>query len=318
MTTSYVYNGLGKRVKKSSAGVTRYFAYDEAGHLLGEYDAQGDLVQETVWLGDIPVATLRPDGSGGIDIFYVHTDHLNTPRRVTRPVDNVVVWRWLSSPFGVTDADQDPDGDQNMFAFNLRFPGQYYDEETGLHYNYFRTYDPSTGRYLESDPIGLDGGLNTYGYVSGNPMSFTDPFGLAELPPYYPISHRDYYYGANGDYYDTTGRPRPAPGPGGQVGAGAAGCVFGLCASRDFVLDEYARLELSSSTLESGANLFVCFSTNEVTCERDPEGDIRNLGYSLGVGRRLGVSIAPGEYCINLGVGIGLPVEKPTDLGPIR
>ena len=68
-----------------------------------------------------------------------------------------------------------------VFAYNLRFPGQYYDVETGLHYNYFRTYDPSTGKYLESDPIGLLGGLNTYGYVGGNPIGYVDPFGLKRV-----------------------------------------------------------------------------------------------------------------------------------------
>jgi len=65
-------------------------------------------------------------------------------------------------------------------TLNLRFPGQCFDKETGLHYNYFRTYDPSTGRYLESDPIGLDGGLNTYTYVLNNPLIHMDLFGLTQ------------------------------------------------------------------------------------------------------------------------------------------
>jgi RHS repeat-associated protein len=167
-------------VKKYWTGGAEHFVYDEAGHLLGEYDASGNLIQETVWMGDIPVGTLQPNGSGGINVYYLHTDNLNTPRRISRPSDNVIVWRWDSDPFGTTSANQDPDGDGVSFTYNLRFAGQYYDMESGLNYNYFRDYDPATGRYVESDPIGLRGGINTYAYVGSSPLRFADPRGLVK------------------------------------------------------------------------------------------------------------------------------------------
>jgi RHS repeat-associated protein len=177
-TTTYALNGLGQRVRKTTSSASVYFLYDEGGHLLGEYGNSGDLIQETVWLGDIPVATLRSNGSGGVNVFYVHTDHLNTPRRITRPSDNVVVWRWDSDPFGAATANADPDSDASAFTYNLRFPGQYLDTESGLHYNYFRDYDPAIGRYVESDPIGLEDGANTYAYVGSSPIDSSDPSGL--------------------------------------------------------------------------------------------------------------------------------------------
>jgi RHS repeat-associated protein len=74
--------------------------------------------------------------------------------------------------------NEDPDGDGVAFDFPMRFPGQYFDRETNLAYNYFRDYSPDVGRYVESDPIGLDGGLNTYGYVGSSPMAWIDPDGL--------------------------------------------------------------------------------------------------------------------------------------------
>ena len=179
-SATYSHNALGQRVKKTTGGATTLFAYDEAGHLIGEYDGSGTLIQETVWLDDVPVATLRPNG-GGISVFYVHTDHLNTPRKVSRPSDDVIVWRWDSDPFGADAANQDPDADTVAFVYNLRFPGQYLDTETQLHYNYFRDYDAASGRFVESDPIGLRGGINTYAYALSRPSLTTDPFGL--VPP---------------------------------------------------------------------------------------------------------------------------------------
>ena len=182
VTTVFAVNGLGQRVRKANASRTRLFAYDEAGHLIGEYDQSGTLVQEFVWLDEIPVAVLRPGIGGGLSVSYIHTDHLNTPRRISRPSDNQIVWRWDSDPFGQALPNEDPDGDSQAFEFNLRFPGQYFDSETSLGYNYFRDYDPAIGRYVESDPIGLRGGINTYGYAEANPVNRSDPLGLWPWP----------------------------------------------------------------------------------------------------------------------------------------
>ncbi len=140
------------------------------------------LIQETVWLDDLPIATLRPTGATGtptpINAYYMHADHLGSPRAVTRPSDNAIMWRWDNTdPFGANPANENPAG-QGTFKYALRFPGQYFDAETGTHYNYFRDYDPGVGRYEQSDPIGLAGGVNTYKYVMNSPIRYYDPSGL--------------------------------------------------------------------------------------------------------------------------------------------
>jgi RHS repeat-associated protein len=177
----YLINGLGQRVAKiadmrlksgRTAQAITYFIYDEAGHLMGEYDRSGRPIQETVWLGDMPVAVLI-----GNSRYFIYADHINTPRAVSDKTGKVV-WRWDSEAFGTTAANEDPDKDGKIFTFNLRLPGQYYDKGTGLHYNYFRDYDPSIGRYIQSDPIGLAGGINTYVYVLSNPVNHIDSSGL--------------------------------------------------------------------------------------------------------------------------------------------
>ncbi len=116
-------------------------------------------------------------------VYFVQADHLAAPRLLTDQ-NQTVAWFWDSDPFGGGRPEEDPDGDQQPLTLNLRFPGQYYDGESGLHYNYFRDYDPSLGRYLESDPIGLVGGLNTYAYVGNNPLNYIDPFGLEPYAEY--------------------------------------------------------------------------------------------------------------------------------------
>ena len=159
--------------------------YDEAGHLIGEYDASGTMIEETVYLGDMPVAVLTqsvnatgPTPVTGTNVYYICADQINTPRVITQASDNQIVWRWdATDPFGVLPPDEDPSG-LGGFTYNPRFPGQLYDRETNLHYNGYRDYDPQSGRYVESDPIGLAGGLNTYSYVNNQPHKYTDSSGL--------------------------------------------------------------------------------------------------------------------------------------------
>ena len=134
--------------------------------------------QETIWLGDTPVAVVKPDPvTQQPNIYFIEADHLNTPRVILNSA-HTPIWRWDSDAFGQGQPDEDPDSDGQSFEYNLRFPGQYYDRETGLHYNYYRDYEPGVGRYIESDPIGLKGGTNTFAYANQNPLVYIDSLGL--------------------------------------------------------------------------------------------------------------------------------------------
>jgi len=118
--------------------------------------------------------------SATANLYFIQVDHLNTPRLVANAAGQTV-WQWDQlEPFGNNPADQNPSG-LGVFDLPLRLPGQTYDVETGLHYNYYRDYDPSLGIYKQSDPIGLEAGLNTYAYVEGNPLDDIDPEGLSSL-----------------------------------------------------------------------------------------------------------------------------------------
>ena len=211
LSTTYAHSGFGERVCKALDGtgacptaVDRIeYVYDDSGHLIGEYPVGGSTAQavEYVWLDDTPIAVLNrrvgssdggPSGggaatawngtaAGGVDMYYLHPDQLDTPRVVVN-AQSQEIWRWDSAPFGDTLADEQPSGLAG-YAFNLRFPGQQFDRETGTHHNQFRDYEAGTGRYVQSDPIGLEGGLNPFLYSDSGPLSWFDPEGLKTRGP---------------------------------------------------------------------------------------------------------------------------------------
>jgi RHS repeat-associated protein len=179
----YVYNTAGQRVGKSVTepvtAETRY-TYDEASFLIGESGANA---RSYIWLGDIPVGISDGAGVSG-SLKFVHADLLGAPRVVSSQVGESV-WQWVyrRNTFGGV-APSSPDG----YILNLRFAGQYFDAESNWTYNINRYYDSASGRYVESDPIGLDGGISTYAYVVSNPLGLTDMHGLISEPGVPPLN----------------------------------------------------------------------------------------------------------------------------------
>jgi RHS repeat-associated protein len=194
-TATYAYDGENRRVLKVSAQGRIYYFYDLSGRLLTEMmigdpstSAEG---KDYVYLPDAPLARVdwslvdvthpcpplvlncEPDVelSESDALFYYHTDHLGTPIAMTDG-SSALVWKAEYFPFGGMYSASTGD--------NLRFPGQYFDQETGLHQNWFRDYQPKTGRYLEADPVGQFGGINLYAYALENPVEFFDLLGLVE------------------------------------------------------------------------------------------------------------------------------------------
>ena len=166
----YAYDPFDRRLYKDVSGVTTYFLHSDEG-LVGEFDAGG--VQTTAY-GYAPGSIWTTDplfikNSSGY--FYYHNDHLGTPQKLTS-ASGEVVWAAHYEAYGsaavVTTAG---------ITNNLRFSGQYYDSETGLHYNWRRYYDPQTGRYITTDPVGTGGLGNLYIYADANPITYIDPTG---------------------------------------------------------------------------------------------------------------------------------------------
>jgi RHS repeat-associated protein len=167
-TASYLYNALGERLSETVGKTVTDFLYDQNGNLIAEANGKtGNATSEYVWLGEVPLAQIDSNGK----TYYIQSDQTNTPQMMTN-ASQKVVWDIQQSPFGATVSTSGTVSDV------LRFPGQIADAATGLNYNTNRDYDPTLGRYIEADPVGLAGGINLYGYVNQNPLNSTDPLGL--------------------------------------------------------------------------------------------------------------------------------------------
>lgn len=182
VTSFYNYDNFNRRIRKftsAGSGSAIIFVYNQDGNILGEYSSTGAPIREYVWMGSLLISIFVPDSVAANPpvAYFVHTDHLGTPRLVVNK-NGQRRWRWLADPFGTAAPETNPDGVGN-FVQNLRYPGQYWDAESGFFYNGHRYYDPSLGAYIQSDPVGLRGGLNAYAYVGSNPLTFVDPLGLA-------------------------------------------------------------------------------------------------------------------------------------------
>ncbi len=175
---SYRHNAAGQRVLQQVCTDKTLHLHGEGGEWLGSYGATGTPAQQVVWLGSRPVGLIQAG-----KVLYIESDHLGSPRALIDPLRDVAVWRWslLGEAFGEGESAEDPDQDGVLQAFDLRFPGQRHDSASGLSYNYYRDYDPATGRYVQSDPIGLDGGVNTFAYSLSSPIANYDPSGLTTL-----------------------------------------------------------------------------------------------------------------------------------------
>jgi len=201
-------------------------------------------------------------------IHYVHADHLGSPQKMTDSA-KTLVWDAVYTPFGQVHSIT------GTATNNQRFPGQYADAETGFNYNYFRDYDPTTGRYIESDPIGLGGGLNTYAYVGGNPMLYIDPTGELRWP-------QDIYTDASSD-----ARNSRLPGP------------------RNGPQDAYRHcLASCESARENGEFLTQCIATaNEIKgdlVDGQPEGERGMDDHNNAIGMGLGNSAQSYQECQSL------------------
>jgi RHS repeat-associated protein len=171
---NYCYDVFGRRLWKEVGGSKRHFLYTDDG-LVGEYDGTGIEIKTYGYAPDSAWSTNPLFQKIGSDYYWYQNDHLSTPQKITDS-SGAVVWSATYDAFGNATVNAG-----STITNNLRFPGQYYDAETGLHYNWNRYYDPNIGRYITADPIGLEGGINLFVYAEASPLNWVDPQGLFAL-----------------------------------------------------------------------------------------------------------------------------------------
>jgi RHS repeat-associated protein len=189
LRATYYYDHKHRRTRKVTTAAapqgakTLVYHYDDQDRLIAETTQTGAPVRSYLWADAHLLAQVEYTLNATTGLYTVsrellfELDHLGTPRQA-RLTGGSAVWRWESDGYGNTLPDEDPDGNGQKTYVYLRFPGQYYDEESGLHYNWHRYYVPRLGRYLSSDPIGLQGGGNTFAYANASPIRYSDPKGL--------------------------------------------------------------------------------------------------------------------------------------------
>ena len=171
LIAAYSYDPFGRRISKDAGTSKTFYLYSEEG-LIAEADASGQITKSYGYAPQSDYGTQPLFMRAGNNYYYYQLDHLGTPQQLTSQ-SGQVVWRAMYDAYG--NATVDPG---SSITNNLRFPGQYFDAETGLHYNWMRYYDPNTGRYIASDPIRLNGGINFYVYSAGSPIRWIDSYGL--------------------------------------------------------------------------------------------------------------------------------------------
>ncbi len=316
LKASYYYDGQGRRVIKrkhtAKGAKPTHFHYAPDGRLLAEtvYTHQGikKVVREYLWLDTMPLAQIRTRyrNNGTIkDIqkVFLHSDHLNTPRLAT-DVQQRIVWRWQGDAFGHGRADTDPDGDGRKVNVRLRFPGQYKDAESGLHYNYFRDYDPDTGRYIQSDPIGLAASLNTYVFTDSNPIIKTDPYGLES-------------YADDGDWTGPNGNG--VVNVGGGFGGSFHSLLVGIFVSEVIGFDTNGNKCIYTTLcgrlrpgIYAGVGWPVSIGPGSLPSENSGNDwipDSFGFGFDYGTGASIGLSMGIGQDSANF--GSGMPGLKP-------